>query len=184
MRKPTFFAAAALLGALLRPGAAFAFPAPEDPALAIMQELGQLYHDRTLLGDPVKNHIKEAIVLHLQSLNEKVMIDLQRENAAKVGGELGQKWLKEADALEAEIDAKEKKAAEELKKKHAAEVAKAAELDAKIASLEAAFWDTDYGKKQGPIWENTAKTEPYFAGYGKAGMLRWQCEMLYRASHR
>ncbi len=80
----------------------------QKEATGIMLRLGELYHQKAQLGDPKKELLEGAVRIMVSKNFSQMLADNARKMAALVGGDLGDKFIKDAEAIEADAAAKAK----------------------------------------------------------------------------
>lgn len=161
----------------------------QKEAVGIMLRLGELYHQKAQLEDP-KAAAKELLAGEASIMYDKNFSQRLADNARKLAdqfdGDLRDKFVKDAEAIEADADAEAKQKRKELYARVGAKIKSGTEMEGEIKALESRFWATQYGQNADVSWTAQAKKDKeMYATYcasGRDGLLRDKAAFRYFVS--
>ncbi|MDP3543019.1 MAG: hypothetical protein Q8T11_11195 [Elusimicrobiota bacterium] len=155
-------------------------------AVDIMLRLGELQRRKSELGDPKKDLVEGLARIMFSKSFSRQMSDNARKMAAQFGGDLGDKFLQDAEAIEADADAKAKQEGDELNARVGSKIKRASEMGSEIKALEDRFWATQYGQMSDAAWTAQAKEDKAMyaihCASGRDGLLRWNAVLMHSVS--
>jgi hypothetical protein len=169
-------------------GATEATTPDQTEAVGIMLRLGELYHKKAQLGDPKKEFLEGVSRILVSKMFSQRLADNARKLAAQYGGDLGDKFIIDAEAIEADAEAEAKQEGKELNARVGPKIKSATAIEGEVKTLESRFWATQYGQSQDIFWTAQAtKDKPMYEIYltsGRDGLLRWNAGLMYDAYRR
>ncbi len=158
----------------------------QKEAVGIMLRLGALYHQKAQLGDPKKELLEGMVRIMVSKSFSQKLADNARQMAAQFGGDLGDKFIKDAEAIEADADAKAKQEGKELNARVEPKIKSATAMEGEIQTLEGRFWATQYGQNRDVSWTAQAKKDKtmyaMYCASGRDGLLRRNAGLMYFVS--
>lgn len=157
-----------------------------EQAVGIMVRLGELYHQQALLKYPeasARELLEIEITIAADKHISRKLAANARRLAAQFGGDLEEQYLRDAEAIEAEADAKAERQRRDLINKMRGNGQSAVEIGSEIDNLKSQFWATQYGMDKEASWTAEAKRDKsLYAAYcvsGKDGLLRRKAGLMH-----